>query len=374
MLSLSKHPALRRGIAPLRRASSVSICVHLWLALALLALACAGDAVAPPPTATQPAVAPAPDVPSGPITIAAVGDVVLDRDMIPMMEQDGAGSPFAHVAALLQDADLTVANLEAPFTERGAPADKTYTFRVPPRFARGLVEAGIDVVSLGNNHAADYGTEGLVDTLATLTDLGIAYTGAGDDDASARRPALVTVRGLTLAFLSYTDVDGSAFAGPDTPGVAFADPTTIAADVAAARGGADAVIVMLHFGIEYTDAPQPAQQTLARAAIDAGALLVLGHHPHTLQGWERYGGGVIAYSLGNFVFDLDDVDRAQLGERAAQTAVLYVTLTAGEVLDVRAEPVTIDAADGYRPRPASSAEASAILARLADLNQIAGGP
>jgi poly-gamma-glutamate synthesis protein (capsule biosynthesis protein) len=129
----------------------------------------------------------------------------------------------------------------------------------------------------------------------------------------------------------------------------------------------------LHFGIEYTDAPQPSQQQLARAAIDAGALLVLGHHPHTLQGWERYGDGLIVYSLGNFVFDLDNEDLTNLGPRAFETVVLYVTLRAGEVLDVRAEPVAIDP-DENRPRPATAEEASAILTRLEQLHTLAGGP
>ena len=107
--------------------------------------------------------------------------------------------------------------------------------------------------------------------------------------------------------------------------------------------------------------------------IDAGALLVLGHHPHTLQGWERYRGGLIAYSLGNFVFDLDEEDLANLGPRAFQSAVLFVTLSDDEVLDVRAEPVVIDELEN-RPRPAEPEEAAEIRERIESLNDIAGGP
>lgn len=342
--------------------------------LVLIANGCGSDE-APSRTAAvtrTPAIT-ATSTPDRVVTIAAVGDVMLARDLVSLMEQHGALYPFERVASLLRNADLTVANLEGTFTERGAPADKLYTFRTPPRFARSLVEAGIDVVSLGNNHTADFGRVGIEDTLAALDTAGIRHAGAGLDEEQARRPALVEANGLRIAFLSYTDVQENTFAGPDAPGVALATTEGIARDVRAAKAQADVVVVLLHSGVEYTDAPAPAQQRLARAAIDAGALLVLGHHPHSLQGRERYGGGLIVYSLGNFVFDLDADDLANLGPRAFQTAVLYVTISADKVLDVRAEPVVIDPAED-RPRPATAEEAAAIRTRIEALNKTAGGP
>jgi len=259
----------------------------LLIALSLLAVACSGDRAAPPQAATSPPAATSSEAsstatPDGVVTIAAVGDVMLARDLVTLMDEHGALYPFERVAHLLRDADITVANLEGALTERGAPADKLYTFRTPPRFARGLAEAGIDVVSLGNNHVADFGPEGIEDTLAALDAVGVRHAGAGMDEASARRPAMTEADGLRVAFLSYTDVLENTFAGPDAPGAALATSEAIAEDVMAARAQADVVIVLLHSGVEYTDAPQPAQQQLARAAIDAGALLVLGHHPHTL--------------------------------------------------------------------------------------------
>jgi len=346
-----------------------------FAALFALAAACAGDAASPAPEAVAPTIAPpaATGTPDGVVTIAAVGDLMLDRDIETLMEQHGAPYPFERVAGLLRDADLTIANLELAFTDRGVASDKLYTFRVAPRYAGGLAEAGIDVVSLGNNHTADFGPEGVADTIAALDHAGIGHAGAGPDVASSRRPAFVDVDGLRVAFLSYTDVMENTFAGPASAGVALATSDVIDADVRAARAQADVVVVSLHSGVEYTDAPQPEQQRLARAAIDAGALLVLGHHPHALQGWEYYGDGLIAYSLGNFVFDLDRDDLANLGRRAFDTVVLYVTLRTGEVLEVRAEPVTIDPGEN-RPRPATEQEAVAILARLDELNAIAGGP
>lgn len=306
----------------------------------------------------------------GTITIAAVGDVMIDRDVESLMEQHGALYPFEQVIPLLQDADLTIANLEGTFTDRGEPAVKAYTFRAPPHLASGLVEAGIDVVSLGNNHAADYGAIGLQDTFVALDAVGLPFAGAGMNEAEARRPAFLTVDGLRIALLSYTDVMENTFAGPNSFGVAFGTADVIDADVRLARPQADVVIVALHSGTEYTDAPHQNQRQLARAAIDAGATVVLGHHPHVLQGVERYGDGLIVYSLGNFVFDLDSEDLNSLGPRPFQSAVYYITIRDGRAVEALPEPVFIDPEE-VRPRLPTAQEHAAILARIADLNALA---
>lgn len=287
------------------------------------------------------------------------------------MAEHGALYPFERVLGLLQDADITIANLEAPLTDRGEPVEKLFNFRTSPRFVIGLPGAGIDVVSLGNNHTADYGPDGVEDTLAALTEAGVLFSGAGMDEDAARAPAIIEAEGLRLAFLSYTDQFINTFAGPGQPGVAFAETEVIAQDVAAARDVADVVIVSLHSGLEYVDEPNSAQREFSRAAIDAGALLVIGHHPHTLQGIEEYAGGLIVYSLGNFVFDLDAGDLEELGARAFESVVLYVTLTEDEIIDVRLEPVFIDVIEN-RPRPATEDEAEAILRRVEELNALVG--
>ena len=368
--------------SPLHTLSMKLIPLIACACLAFLTLSCGGTA-APTPTATAtppPVDSPAPTAaaspsptPDGIVTLVAVGDVMLARDLVTLMAAHGALYPFERVVGLLRAGDITIANLEGAFTERGVPEEKPYTFRTPPRFAPGLAEAGIDIVSLGNNHTADYGEEGIADTLAALDAAGVRYAGAGLDEEAARRPALIEAEGLRIAFLSYTDVLLNTFAGPETAGVALATVAGIAEDVRAARDNADVVVVSLHSGVEYTDAPAPVQQRLARAAVDAGALLVLGHHPHALQGWEWYGDGLIVYSLGNFVFDLDADDLENLGERAFQTAVYSITFSADSILDITIEPVFIDV-DENRPRPASGDEAAAIRERIAALNEIAGGP
>ncbi len=303
-----------------------------------------------PPLATSPA-SPA-SAPDGAISLVAVGDLMLARDIATLMDDYGATYPFEHVAPILADADVTIANLEGTFTERGTAADKKYTFRTPPRDAAGLALAGIDVVSMANNHALDFGPEGLHDTIAALDSAGIAHSGAGENDAAARQPAILEARGLRVAFLSFAATSDAVAATPDADGVAWGSVDTISEDVRRARAQADVVVVSLHAGNEYADEPSDTQRLLAQAAVDAGATLVLGHHPHVLQRWEFSGPSFIAYSLGNFVFDLDEDDLAQLGPAPFETVALKITLSASGVEKVEPIPVYIDPLED-RPRPAA---------------------
>jgi poly-gamma-glutamate synthesis protein (capsule biosynthesis protein) len=315
-----------------------------------------------------PTLAPSPPTPTPPPTISlvAIGDLMLARDLVTLMDRYGAMYPFERVAPILADADITVANLEGTFTEGGTPADKKYVFRTPPRDATGLALAGIDVVSLANNHALDFGPEGLRDTIAALDAAGIAHSGAGENDTAARRPAILAVGGLRVAFLSYAATADASAAAPDADGVAWGTVDTISEDVKRARGQADVVVVSLHAGNEYADEPSDTQRLLAQAAIEAGATLVLGHHPHVLQRWESRGPSFVAYSLGNFVFDLDGDDLAQLGPAPFQTVALKIYVSASGVEKVEPIPVYIDP-DEDRPRLAGPAEAKAILDRIQQL-------
>jgi poly-gamma-glutamate capsule biosynthesis protein CapA/YwtB (metallophosphatase superfamily) len=327
----------------------------------------------PAPQATQtavPTLAPSPSPPTTTppptISLVAIGDLMLARDLVTLMDRYGAMYPFERVAPILADADITVANLEGPFTEGGTPADKKYVFRTPPRDAAGLALAGIDVVSLANNHALDFGPEGLRDTIAALDAVGIAHSGAGENDTAARRPAILAVRGLRVAFLSYAATADASAAAADADGVAWGTADTIGKDVRRASGQADVVVVSLHAGNEYADEPSDTQQLLAQAAIEAGATLVLGHHPHVLQRWESRGPSFVAYSLGNFVFDLDGDDLVQLGPAPFQTVALKISVSASGVEKVEPIPVYIDPQED-RPRLAGPAEAEAILDRIQQL-------
>ncbi len=275
---------------------------------------------------------------------------------------EGPAVPFVGVISTLAGADLFVANLECAISDRGEPQPKGYTFRAPLAAADSLAQAGVDVVSLANNHALDYGPTGLADTMQLLSDRQIAYVGAGMNQTVARVPAVVERNGLHVAFLGYVDVpvESNGFdtrswiATGSSLGVAWADPEHISEDVAAARALADVVVVLFHFGLESRPEVTDSQRALAQAAIDAGAALVIGSHPHVLQGYEQYGGGLIVYSLGNFVFD-------GFGFPENYSAIFTATLTGDGVADFGWVPVVVE--NGL-PRLASGEEAEQILGGL----------
>ena len=341
---------------------------------------CAGGTASPDvPTAspglTTAAVSPTPSPPPE-ITLIAAGDVMLGRSIGEGIVASGTLYPFEFAAPPLREADIAFANLESPITDRGEPAAKDFVFRGPTQGARALRQAGLDVLSLANNHMLDYGLEGLADTRAALQGAGLAYTGAGDNESQARAPVVVRRGGLRVAFLAYVSTppdSGSGFdvagtqATADRPGVAWLSAEAVSQDVTAAKQQADVVVVSMHTGAEYQETPTDLQVAAAHAAVDAGASLVLGSHPHVLQGIERYKGGLIAYSLGNFLFDFDSVDYSHPDLPSALSALLRVRLTAAGVAGCEVLPVIVGEADG-RPRPATGADAERVLARLRRLS------
>jgi len=277
---------------------------------------------------------------------------------------------FRRVATLLQSADLTVGNLECVLSDRGIPARKRYPLRCVQALDA-LHWAGFDVLSLANNHAMDFGAEALLDMIARLRNVGIATVGAGETLRAARTPAVLLKNGVRIAFLGYVNVpqDGPPFffrndltaATATQPGVAWASADAdgvamIQADVRAAQALADVVIVLLHAGIEYSRTPNDVQRLLAYAAMDAGAAAVIGAHPHVLQGVQRYKDGIIAYSLGNFAFDMT-VDTS---------AALRVVVTAQGVQSYEWLPIVIGAFG--QPRVATAEQAARIQAALERLS------
>jgi poly-gamma-glutamate capsule biosynthesis protein CapA/YwtB (metallophosphatase superfamily) len=252
--------------------------------------------------------------PSRQVLLAAVGDLMLARSVGEQILAKGPQVVFAGVQSILAPADLRVGNLECAITTGGTREHKSYTFAAPPEAATALSLGGFNVLTVANNHAMDYGYTGLTDTMAYLGQYGIATVGAGANAAAARAPLILERNGLRVAFLAYVDVpventgfDARSWTATNTrPGVAWADPDHITADVLAARQQADVVVVLLHSGYEistYMSTVNYQQRLEAHAAIDAGAALVIGSHPHQLESIVQYHGGLIAYSLGNFVFD-----------------------------------------------------------------------
>lgn len=274
------------------------------------------------------------------VTLAAVGDVMLDRGIGKRIEEHGIEWPFEQVRDTLRSADLAFCNLECPLSDRGIKVSKPICFKADPSYIECLTAAGFDIVSLANNHSMDCSRTGLTETMHYLDKTGIAYTGAGGTPSEAAEPVIVTLKGIRIAFLARNAwLPEGSWSRPDVPNTAYLDSETIESEVRDAASQADVVIVSLHWGIEYRTHPQPAQVELAHKLIDAGADLIIGHHPHVLQPVEKYHGGVIAYSLGNFLFDSPF-------RNCKQTMILECRLTKSGVVDITQIPIRIEE---YRP-------------------------
>jgi poly-gamma-glutamate synthesis protein (capsule biosynthesis protein) len=240
--------------------------------------------------------------------LAAVGDVMLARGVGQHFVEAPGDFAMNDVRELLQPYDVVCANLENPVAEGGSPdpvQDPNVTFRAHPGTLNVLKTLGVTVVSLGNNHMLDYGEGALAETLDRLDAAGIRWVGAGRNYEEANRPLVMNIRGRRVAFLSYAFIYSvnTRMATRRGAGVSDHRLSRILAQVRQlCRAGHD-VIVMSHWGHEYSFYPLPYQMRAARRMIDAGARLVLGHGPHYPQGMERYRDGEIVYSLGNFIFD-----------------------------------------------------------------------
>lgn len=237
-------------------------------------------------------------------SVVAVGDVMLGGSALPVMKENGYDYAFNPTREELTKADVAIANLETALTHRGKPFDKKYTFRNPPeKMVPALKNAGFDLVSLANNHTVDYGIVGLKDTLNALQKGALPSVGAGMNVKQARAVHIIEVNGQKLGFLGYSLTYPEEFwATSRRPGTAFGHASHIKRDVIEAKKQVDHVIVQFHWGREGTTDLRYYQPQLARMAIDSGASLIIGHHPHVLQGMERYKNGLIYYSLGNFAF------------------------------------------------------------------------
>ena len=302
------------------------------------------------------------------VHLAAVGDISLDRSLGEVLRQGDLQYPFSAVTEQLRRADISVGNLESALGDSGVPQQKSYTFRAPPEAAASLAMGGFDLVSLANNHGMDYGEKALIQAVDLLHKEGLTTVGAGENDAAAYAPQIIESNGLRIAFLGYANVpvEGGGFdvaswtAGPDKPGIAWAEPQIVAENIAAIRNQVDLIVVLLHSGIEYLPTPGEAQQAIAHAAIDAGADLVIGHHAHILQGIEYYKDGVIIFGTGNFAFDISG---------PPESAIYHIWLDRDGVREIAIEPVIVQA--GGKPRLANTNEGDQIRKQVYQLtNQL----
>ncbi len=239
------------------------------------------------------------------ITLRFVGDIMLSRSVGDAMRfRNDWGWPFARIASTTKTADLTFGNLETTISSRGFANGCGFCFRADPRALDGVVSSGFDVLSVANNHIWDYGLVAFEDTLALVALRGITPVGGGRTLTEARGPVVRIVDNTRIAYLAYTDIlPASAKATAIRAGANLYDEISMREDVARARSLADIVVVSFHTGTEYETHHTPHQERIYHAIIDAGADLVVGHHPHVIEDVERYKSGWIAYSLGNFVFD-----------------------------------------------------------------------
>lgn len=224
--------------------------------------------------------------------------------------------PFRKMGSFLEAADLTFVNLESPFADKGPKGESGLVFRAKPETIDGLVLAGVDVASTANNHARDSFDHGVSYTISWLRQHHIEPVGSGVTQEAAHEGVILERHGVRFGFLGYTyDQKNGNWRDLD-PRIAVMDAAVMEKDVAALRKRSDVVIVSMHAGLEYWKKTAPYQVDFARKAIDAGASLVIGHHPHVIQEMERYRGGAIYYSLGNFVFDQFQRTATQHGEIA----------------------------------------------------------
>ncbi|CAI6026176.1 hypothetical protein PAECIP112173_00453 [Paenibacillus sp. JJ-100] len=244
--------------------------------------------------------------PSKDVIIHFVGDIQFSGKVAELLEKNGYDYPFAKLGSMFQKDDLTIGNLETPVTHGGTSAlDKTYVYKSSPKALQAMATAGFDAVNLANNHILDQGVEGLVDTLTYLKEYGISHAGAGMNDTEAYEPAYFERKGIKIALLGFSRVVPVASwkAEGNRAGVAEAyDSTRAIKAIQAARKKADLVIVVAHWGEERVSTPNADQTRLGHEFVDAGADLVIGGHPHVLQGLEYYKGKWIAYSTANFIF------------------------------------------------------------------------
>jgi poly-gamma-glutamate synthesis protein (capsule biosynthesis protein) len=266
------------------------------------------------------------------------GDVMFSRAVRQeILGTHDSSLPFRKIAPMLKAADIAFVNLESPFSDQGPYPAGGLIFHAAPEMIEGLTLAGVNIASTANNHARDCGPHGVEFTLAWLRSHGIRPVGSGETEQAAHDGVVFARNGVRFGFLGYTfDQKNGNWKDVDAR-IALADPQVMAHDVAQLRQRCDVVIVSMHSGVEYQPKPSEGQIAFAHAAIDAGAKLVIGHHPHVVQPSEQYRNGLIYYSLGNFVFDQYQREATQHGE------VVEVSFLGREILATHEMNVKITA-------------------------------
>lgn len=292
-------------------------------------------------------------------TLYFTGDVMLGRNVEGVLAS--GQNVFANVDEMFKNSDGAVINLEDPMTTSGTPYKSTIPLKANPAYAHVLKDNNIIVACLANNHIMDYGDTGLNDTISALKANGINYTGAGNNIGEASKPVYLNIKDRKIAILNYMDnttftgfsASEMAAATSSSAGYAPADPNLIKKDIDEAKNNSDMVIVVFHYGNEYSTQPNSYQVTLSHECIDDGADMVIGSHPHVIQTIETYNGKPIFYSLGNFVFDMSN--------SATHESLMVEMDLNNNTANIKVHPMVLV---NYKPQLMNNASSNQLLASL----------
>ncbi|HEX6878306.1 MAG TPA: CapA family protein [Nocardioidaceae bacterium] len=305
--------------------------------------------------------------PPGPVvTVTVVGDIMLGRGVAEAARGSGDPAPALRpTARRLARADITVGNLESTLSRAGPPTQGGDSFGADPAVLDGLRGAGFDVLGLANNHLGDFGPRALVETVRRIRDGGLKTFGAGATAREAWAPAVVERHGVRFGFLGFNAIGETPAVGPGRPGAVTVgmpprtgplDQTALRRFERAARRldrRVDVVVAIPHWGTQYTNRPEPVQRVVASRLVRAGVDVVVGGHPHWLQGVEIVRERLVAHSLGNFVFDMDFMRQTQEG------AILEMTFWGEELRAAELVPYVMD--DRFAPRVVTGQRAGQVL-------------
>ncbi len=297
-----------------------------------------------------------------PITISFCGDVLLGGKVGGKIKQEGSDYPYKYVRDIFLEDDVTIVNLENAVGDTGSPEDKQYVFRARYDHVKALKENGVDLVSLANNHAMDFGRSNLETGLEFLQELDLPSIGAGFNEAEAFEPAILEVKGKKIAVFGVTHVLPTVdwYARENQSGLAQGyNINPLISRIHTIRQAVDYVFVYFHWGKEREDFPLEKQRKLAYRLIDEGQVdLILGSHPHCLQGFEFYHDQLIAYSMGNFVFTHGRQSKT------ADTGIMKLTIQEDD-LNYHFMPAVIR---DYRPHIVENEEKERIIDKLNHLS------